>query len=61
MYAPWECKAVATERAALELARDARAGHLGDPDSLARFDAALSVFVAAKNAHVAATGCTDMH
>jgi len=58
MYAKWECRAVVRERAALERARDARMGNLADTRE---FDTALAAFLAAKDAHVASSGCTDFH
>lgn len=59
--AAWECRAVVTERRALEAARDARTGNLSAAPVLARFDAASHALTIAEAEHVAATGCTDRH
>jgi len=61
LYAPWECRAIVSERAALEKARDRRAGHLCDETRLAEFNAALVVFENARAKHILETGCEDMH
>lgn len=61
MYAPWACKAVVTQRAALERARDARAGNLADRALSEAFNEALLALSDAEDAHVQATGCTDNH
>lgn len=55
------CTAVASFRADLERARDARAGQIGDPDAMATFGAAHERLIDAVREHVAATGCTDSH
>ena len=61
MYAPWKCKALVSERSALERARDARAGRMSDPAVHKRFQSALDTLTSHEKAHRAATGCTDNH
>lgn len=60
-YAPWECRAVVVQRAALETARDRRAGYLADSGRTDEFNSALAAFESARAAHIRETGCEDMH
>lgn len=58
--AEW-CTALAPTRAALERARDARAGKLGDPAVTERFSLALQALQSEEDTHRAATGCDKRH